>query len=174
MATKIISYQTDDGCIFDTAAKAVFHEAQGVLVADLADVFSEYAGEDQLEGWNFDGMVYNLPADDYVIKVDLQLANFLALNLVKINDWFGHKPVNKGQAKVNANGISPLTSPPGLGASYYVVDLSHYDYCVRKIWNSSPSHLVSTELARGLCHKTKKAAVAHAKVLLGCVVGGEE
>lgn len=173
MAKQIISYQANDGRIFDTEAEAVFHETHGLRIAELADVFSAYAGEDQFEGWALNKGVLSDFLEGYLLEVGEPLANFLANNLEKINDWFGHKPA-KEQPKIKATGIRPMTSPPELGASYYVVDLSHYDYCVRRIWNSSPSHLASAELARGLCHKTKKAAVAHAKVLLGCVVGGEE
>lgn len=173
MATKVISYLANDGSVFETEAEAVFHETRGALIAELADVFSDYVGGDQFEGWNFEGVFKGQFLDEYSFLVEKPLANFLALNLEKINDWFGHKPA-KEQPKIKATGIRPMTSPPELGTSYYVVDLSHYDYCVRRFWNSSPSHLASAELARGLCHKTKKAAVAHAKVLLGCVVGGEE
>ena len=65
----------------------------------------------------------------------------------------------------------PMRSAPEVGSSYFIINLIHPNMVVECEWDGSQSD--AWYLARGICHPTEEAAIAHAKALI-LVSGGKE
>lgn len=68
---------------------------------------------------------------------------------------------------ITVNGVeiqAPLTKAPNVGEYYYLVALLESKHFYHFTWSDDESD--NRALARGICHSTEEAAVAHAKALL--------
>ena len=63
----------------------------------------------------------------------------------------------------------PMRSAPEVGSSYFIIDLIHPNMVIECEWDGDKSD--AWFLARGICHPTEEAAIAHATALI-LVSGG--
>lgn len=89
-----------------------------------------------------------------------------------------YKPVDQGFLRgydyravpptVKVNGFDvpkPLTNAPDDGWGYFLADPTMADYYSEQTWQNDDED--RDWLARGLMHSTEKAAIAHAKAMIG-------
>ncbi len=60
---------------------------------------------------------------------------------------------------------APLKEAPEIDDVFYFADATSMFFYDRCIWNDSP--FCKNALSRGICHKTRDAAIAHAKAMIG-------
>lgn len=97
---------------------------------------------------------------EYFVELD----SWLAEVLLRPESW----EIRRKQQVITVNGFKvpkPVDVTPEQDSEYFIADVTSGDFFEGFYWCGNPTEAMF--LSRGLIHKTKEAAIAHAKAMLG-------